>query len=127
MAKNLYCMKRLCSLNINSEKLRYFKNYWKYKDIELVISLSNKNQQTINKIFPDTQTILYNNFDIYSQNSVNKLFTFVGSQRKINLALVGNEENIKYICYKNLDPRTKISTFTPILLELTFNNNFCDN
>ena len=127
MAKNLYCMKRLCSLNINSEKLRYFKNYWKYKDIELVISLSNKNQQTINKIFPDTQTILYNNFDIYSQNSVNKLFTFVGSQRKINLALVGNEENIKYICYKNLDPQTKISTFTPILLELTFNNNFCDN
>ena len=127
MAKNLYCIKRLCSSNINTEKLSYFKNYWKYKDIGLVISLSNKNQHTINKIFPDTHTILYDNFNIYNHNSVDKLFTFVGSQKKINLALVGNEEIIKYICYSDLDPKNKLSTFSPILLELTFNNNFCDN
>lgn len=127
MAKNLYCMKRLCSNNIHPERLTYFKNYWKYKDIEAVVSLSKNNIPTIQKIFPNTTTITYNDFDISNKNSVRNLFRFIGDQKNINLALIGDNKNIQYICYRNYKENRKLSTFSPILLELTFNKNFCDN
>ena len=125
---NLYCMKRLCVTNIHPERLNCFRNYWKYKDIEAVISLSKKNIPTIQKIFPDIPTLTYNDFDIYkNQNSINNLFTFIGNQKKVNLTLIGDNKNIQYICYQDFNENRKLSTFSPILLELTFNKNFCDN
>lgn len=119
-AKNVYCLKHFGS---NQFKISSLYNSWVHRNSIQVVYTCNEERSlnTCAQLFPETKVKLISEQHFRAPKNIYKL---IEPLKEYNIALISNEQNIHKFLYN--DNITKISSYHPYLLELTFKD-LCNN